>query len=216
MGRCSEFFQNFDGTPCEIHWTDDFEDDAGQDKLFRIMSIADRNSWIMTCSILKNMKKDSRLAKMGFLKDIGLINQHSYTIIDVKELVLDNGDIEYMLFLRNPAGNFWLKDDEVSKLDWGPRSAKWTPKTRKQCNYYPTEEQMQKAKEKGLNALKKFQEREDVPKLKKSKKKKAKAKAQFSNISNLKMPIEDEDEDEEEEEGNQNGTGLDDEIDPQV
>ena len=29
MGRTSEFFQNFDGTPTEIHWTDDFEDPTG-------------------------------------------------------------------------------------------------------------------------------------------------------------------------------------------
>ena len=38
MGRTSEFFQNFDGTPTEINWTDDYEDPVGQEKLLRIMS----------------------------------------------------------------------------------------------------------------------------------------------------------------------------------
>jgi len=36
MGRCSEFFQNFDGTPTDIFWTDDYETDDGQEKLFKI------------------------------------------------------------------------------------------------------------------------------------------------------------------------------------
>ena len=27
MGLCGEFFQNFDGTPTEINWTDDYETD---------------------------------------------------------------------------------------------------------------------------------------------------------------------------------------------
>jgi hypothetical protein len=29
MGRAAEFFQNFMGSPTEILWTDDFEDDPG-------------------------------------------------------------------------------------------------------------------------------------------------------------------------------------------
>jgi len=24
MGRCGEFFENFDGTPTDIHWTEDY------------------------------------------------------------------------------------------------------------------------------------------------------------------------------------------------
>ena len=45
MGRCAEFFENFDGTPTEIYWTDDYESDVGIEKLLRIMTIADRNCW---------------------------------------------------------------------------------------------------------------------------------------------------------------------------
>tara|TARA_B110000285_G_scaffold232782_1_gene304741 strand:- start:1866 stop:2033 length:168 start_codon:yes stop_codon:yes gene_type:complete len=55
MGICGEFFQNFIGVPTEINWTDDFDkDQLGQDKLFRLMSVADGNGWIMTASILKS------------------------------------------------------------------------------------------------------------------------------------------------------------------
>ena len=71
------------------------------------MMIADRNSWIMTGSVLKVMKKITRDAEMGVLKDVGLKNQHSYNVIDVREVVLDNSEVEYLLFIRNPAGNFF-------------------------------------------------------------------------------------------------------------
>ena len=38
MGRTSEFFQNFDGTPTEIHWTDDYdEDEPAKERLFTLM-----------------------------------------------------------------------------------------------------------------------------------------------------------------------------------
>ena len=131
MGRCAEFFENYDGTPCEIHWTDDYEDEKGQEKLYKILNMADRNSWIMTGSILKMMKKTTKDAFGPILKQMGLKNEHSYTVIDVKEVVLDNKEIEYLLFLRNPAGNFYQKDDEVWRGDWGPLSSNWTPKTRK-------------------------------------------------------------------------------------
>lgn len=58
MGRCSEFFENFDGTPTEIHWTDDFDKSyEGESRMQRILTVADKNSWIITASILKRMKK---------------------------------------------------------------------------------------------------------------------------------------------------------------
>ena len=82
------------------------------------MSQADRNSWVMTCSCLKRMKKELDAAPMGVLKELGLKNTHSYTVIDVKEIILDDGQLEYMVFLRNPTGNFFMKDDEVWKGDY--------------------------------------------------------------------------------------------------
>lgn len=96
MGICGEFFQNFIGVPTEINWTDDFDkDQLGQDKLFRLMSVADGNGWIMTASILKSQKKKLELAKPEerILETVGLKNCHSYSILDVREIQLDNGEM---------------------------------------------------------------------------------------------------------------------------
>lgn len=82
------------------------------------MYTADRNSWIMTCSILKRMSNKLRDLPVDSLKKIGIKNCHSYTIIDVREIITDNDEIELMVFLRNPTGNFFLKDDEVWKGDY--------------------------------------------------------------------------------------------------
>lgn len=69
MGRCAEFFANFDGTPTEVHWTEDYEDTfEGKQKLFNMMMIADSNDWIMTTSVLKRMKKHTVDAPKGVLR----------------------------------------------------------------------------------------------------------------------------------------------------
>jgi hypothetical protein len=112
----------------------------------RIMQIADNKGWIMTGSVLKKMKETTRIAPPGVLSEIGLKNQHSYTVVDVREVVMDNGELDYLVFLRNPTGNFFNKDAEVWQGDWSRTSSKWTPKLRDQCHYYVTEETMAEAK----------------------------------------------------------------------
>jgi len=76
---------------------------------------------------------------------MGLKNCHSYTVIDVREVLLENGDLEYLVFVRNPTGNIFNKASEVWKGDYGPTSDKWTPKVRAQCNYWCTAAQMKEA-----------------------------------------------------------------------
>jgi len=44
------------------------------------------------------------------LEKAGLKNIHSYSVIDVREVILDSGERENLVFLRNPTGNFFLKD----------------------------------------------------------------------------------------------------------
>ena len=92
----------------------------------------------MTGSIEKSANKNIKDKEPGYLKSKGLKNIHTYTIVDVREITLDNGDIEYLLFLRNPTGNIFLKKDEVWNGDWSPLSDKWTAKVRKQLNYFVT------------------------------------------------------------------------------
>jgi len=79
----------------------------------------------MVASLLKKMKSGIKDTPLKFLKDVGLKNMHSYTLIDVREVKLANGNLEYLIFLRNPTGNFFIKDYEVWKGDWGPLSEKW-------------------------------------------------------------------------------------------
>lgn len=57
MGRCNEFFSNFDGSPTDTYWTDDYETGQGEEELYRILSMADKNNYVMTGSVLKSMKK---------------------------------------------------------------------------------------------------------------------------------------------------------------
>ena len=174
MGRCNEFFSNFDGSPTETLWTDDHETEQGEEELFRILNQCDKNNYVMTGSILKSMKKETKDKPQGYLKELGLKNCHSYTIIDVREITLDNSDIEYLLFLRNPTGNLYNKDDEVWKGDWSPLSDKWTPRTRRQCNYHVTEKLILEAKARGRAELRAFKTEANQPKRAAKKKKKKK------------------------------------------
>ena len=74
-------------------------------------------------------------------------------MIDVREVLLDNGELEYLVFLRNPTGNIFNKKKEIWSGDYGPLSDKWTPKVRKQCNYYVTAAIMKEAFKKGREEL---------------------------------------------------------------
>ena len=93
----------------------------------------------MCGSVMKNMKDATANEPVGILRSLGLKNCHSYTVIDVREVILDNGELEYLVFLRNPTGNLYNKDEEIWKGDYCPLSEKWTPKVKKQLSYYITE-----------------------------------------------------------------------------
>lgn len=82
------------------------------------------------------------------MKTIGIKNCHSYTVLDVKEVILDSDEIEFMIFLRNPTGNFFLKEGDVWKGDYSALSAKWTDKLRDSLGYYVNEEDIKKARKK--------------------------------------------------------------------
>jgi len=54
MGRCSEFFENYDGCPTKIMWMEDYESEKGYEKLFKEFQFADMNSYVMTGSLQKS------------------------------------------------------------------------------------------------------------------------------------------------------------------
>lgn len=88
-------------------------------------------------------------------------------MIDVREVVLANNELEYLVFLSNPTGNFFMRDTEIWKGDWGPKSDKWdqNPKLRKQLNYEITQKEINKFRKKQIKQIK------DLAKAKKKKKK---------------------------------------------
>ena len=55
------------------------------------------------------------------LEELGLIGNHSYGILDVKEVTLSDGKKERLIKIRNPWGDFEWKGD------WGDESELWTP-----------------------------------------------------------------------------------------
>ena len=124
----------------------------------------------MTASVLKIMKPWLADLPKGSLKSVGIKNQHSYTVIDVREIVLATGEIDYLMFLRNPAGNFYQRDDEIWNGDWSPLSDKWTDAIRKQVDYWLTEEEILEAKKRGRAELREFNKKPKVAKIKKVKK----------------------------------------------
>lgn len=82
----------------------------------------------MCGSILRSMKKELKESEPGTLAKVGLKNCHSYTVIDVREVLLETGELEYLVFLRNPTGNIFNKKKEIWCGDYSPTSDKWTPK----------------------------------------------------------------------------------------
>lgn len=84
MGRTSEFFQNFDGSPCDILWTDDYMSEQGKEKLFRIFHKAMHEDYIICASIQKKMKEAIKDKEKYYLPEkLGLKNCHSYHIIKI-------------------------------------------------------------------------------------------------------------------------------------
>ena len=145
MGKTSEFVENFLGLPTKMYWTEDYESEIGQESLLKILQEADNKSYIMCGSIMKKMKESLKKEPKGFIQSKGLKNCHSYTVIDVREVLLETGDLEYMVFVRNPTGNIYNKKNEIWNGDYSPMSDKWTPKVRAQCNYWVTEAQIKQA-----------------------------------------------------------------------
>ena len=98
-----------------------------------------------------------------------------------------------MVFLRNPTGNFFLKDDEVWKGEYSQLSEKWTDNIREQLNYHVTEEDIKKAKQKHMKILRKWV------------KKGGKVKAKKVNMDEDNAMEDEEDDPEEGEDGGEEG-----------
>lgn len=80
----------------------------------------------MCCSIISGNDQD---VDNALVENEGLVDNHAYTLIGAKKIILDNNDTtERLIKIRNPYGRKeWTGD-------WGDKSSLWTIKTREQVN----------------------------------------------------------------------------------
>jgi len=66
-------------------------------------------------------------------KNMGIVSNHAYALLDAKEVVLGNGKKEKLIKMRNPWGRHEWKGD------WGDNSPNWTHDVKKQLKYESNE-----------------------------------------------------------------------------
>jgi len=113
-GFAENVLRDLTGAPSEVvhHDEEDF-----WDKLVE----AEANGYLMAASA------GATQASKELLESLGLIGNHSYGLLDARNVQTPNGPIK-LLKLRNPWGDFEWKGD------WGDDSELWTPELERQLN----------------------------------------------------------------------------------
>lgn len=106
MGTAAEALNNIDGTPCQVYFIDAIEKAQGQAELWDMLEEADRDRYVVTCSVDSNTRSNA-----DTLKEFGLCDFHSYTMMQCLAVKLyPKGQTHrYLMQLRNPWGKReWL------------------------------------------------------------------------------------------------------------
>jgi len=118
-GNAAEAFEFLSAAPVNT-----FYHDIHHDTLYQEIIAADRKDYIICTDI--TVTENSNL---HYLSKMGLITNHSYTIIDAEEVYGADGKKIRLLKIRNPWGsNEWTGD-------WSDNSSKWTPELKKLLNF---------------------------------------------------------------------------------
>lgn len=118
-GHSGEAFEFLSPAPIETYYHD-----VHADHLFEEIKDADDKDYIICTDITMTENTNS-----AFLAKLGLVSNHSYTIIDVAEITDNLGKKIRLLKIRNPwGGNEWTGD-------WSDKSSKWTPEIKKLLNF---------------------------------------------------------------------------------
>ena len=104
------------GAPSEVVHTDD-------PTLFPRMLASEKAGYLTAASA------GSTSASKELLESLGLIGNHSYTVLDVKESKDAQGKLIQLIRLRNPWGDFEWKGD------WGDSSELWTAQIKKELGW---------------------------------------------------------------------------------
>ena len=117
-GNSAEAFEFLSPAPVET-----FYHDVHFETLYEDILNADKRNYII-CSDITTANNTN----INYLSNMGLITNHSYTVIDTGELTEPNGKKIRLLKIRNPWGtNEWTGE-------WSDSSSKWTPEYRKLLN----------------------------------------------------------------------------------
>lgn len=116
MGTPQEAFNNIDGTPCQEFLLGELEKQGRQAELWEMLQEADRHRFPVTAGVDSTTR-----CRTEIIKDFGLCDFHSYTMMQAKACPLFRGSHEYRYFLelRNPWGNKeWLGQWSDSSNTW--------------------------------------------------------------------------------------------------
>ena len=112
-GFAENVLRDLTGAPTEQVYSDD------QEKLWEKLIDAESKGYLIAASA------GTTKASKELLEKLGLIGNHSYGILDVREITMDDGSKERLVKVRNPWGDFEWNGD------WGDDSELWTPKLEK-------------------------------------------------------------------------------------
>lgn len=114
-GYAENALRDLTGAPTKVYTHDDKQ-------LWESMIHAKNNGFLLAASA------GSTKSSKELLEEMGLIGFHSYGILDVREVMTDEGN-ERLIKLRNPWGDFeWTGD-------WSDQSANWTDELKHELNF---------------------------------------------------------------------------------
>ncbi len=120
-GSIEEALYDLTGSPC-------LTIQNSNNDLWEILTKSFDSKFIITASAGETQ------ASKELLKEVGLIQNHSYTVLEVYDVVIDDQNLEYLLKIKNPWGNTeWIGD-------WSDHSNLWTEDIKLKLKYQKTDD----------------------------------------------------------------------------
>lgn len=116
MGTSAEALNNIDGTPCQTFFLPEMELKGTQPLLWDVLEEADRQMYVVTCTVDSTQRSNPETLDM-----FGLCDYHSYTMMQAMAVQLypNSNKYRYLMCLRNPWGR------KEWKGPWSDYSKAW-------------------------------------------------------------------------------------------
>lgn len=115
-GFAENVLRDLTGAPSEVVHNDD-------EKLWEKLLEGEKKGFVMAASA------GSTKASKELLENLGLIGNHSYGVLDVRDVITESGLEDKLIKLRNPWGDFEWKGD------WSDESEQWTPELKRKLGW---------------------------------------------------------------------------------